>query len=86
VAAIDPDDSVAGVQLFYDEPGTSTTHTQDMVYDSGLQLWQGTITADNAWAPGQIVYWVRGTDTQGNTSASLYPTSNYYLNVYSSTC
>jgi hypothetical protein len=79
VTATDPDDAVSAVTLYYTPNGGSTS-SQPMS-PVGSNVWQGTITLDPNWSPGQITYWVQGTDSHGNTSTPLYPSSANILTM-----
>ena len=79
MTATDPDDPVSTVTLYYFPDGGSTT-SQPMS-PVGSNVWQGTITRDSSWSPGQITYWVQGTDSHGNTSTLVYPSSANVLTL-----
>jgi hypothetical protein len=79
VTATDPDDPVSTVTLYYFPDGGSTT-SQPMS-PVGSNVWQGTITQDSSWFPGQVTYWVQGTDSHGNTSTLVYPSSANVLTL-----
>lgn len=79
VTATDPDDGVSSVTLFYAPNGGSTS--SQAMSPQGSNVWQGTITLAQGWSTGQITYWVQATDSHGNTSASLFPSSSNILTL-----
>jgi hypothetical protein len=81
VTATDPDDAVSSVTLFY-QPNGSGTFSQSMSPVGG-STWQGSITLVSGWNLGQITYWVQATDSHGNTSGQVFPTSSNILTIES---
>jgi hypothetical protein len=79
VTATDPDDTVSAVTLFYAPNGGSTS--SQAMSAQGSNVWQGTITLAQGWSTGQITYWVQATDSHGNTSPSLFPSSSNTLTL-----
>jgi hypothetical protein len=80
VTVTDPDDAVSAVTLFYAPNGGSTT--SQTMSPIGSSVWQSTITLGTAWSTGQITYWVQATDSHGNSSAALFPSSSNILSLF----
>jgi hypothetical protein len=79
VTATDPDDIVSAATLFYAPNGGSTS--SQLMSPQGSNVWQGTITLAQGWSTGQITYWVQATDSHGNTSPSVFPSSSNTLTL-----
>jgi hypothetical protein len=79
VTATDSESAVSSVTLFYTPSGGSTASKP--MSPVGSNGWQATITFTPGWGEGQVTYWVQGTDSNGNTSGALFPTSANVLTV-----
>jgi len=73
------DDTVTEAVLYY-QPSGGAIYSFSMTNTSG-NTWQRDINAQDSWAEGQIVYWIRALDAHGNLSAGYYPTLAYTLNL-----
>ena len=90
VTAMDPDDPVDSVTLFY-WPGNSGVLSKQMM-QVGPSTWRATIDAADGWSDAQfpndpnglINYWVQATDSNGNVSGVLDHSNSYRL--YSGVC
>ena len=80
VTVTDPEDDVSTVTLFYSPSGGSTFSTG--MSSPGSNLWQATIAIGSGWNTGQITYWVRATDSQGNTSSDVFPSTSNVLTLH----
>jgi hypothetical protein len=80
VTVTDPEDDVSNVTLFYSPSGGGTFSTG--MAAGGGNTWQATIAIGSGWNTGQITYWVRATDSQGNTSSDVFPNSSNILTLH----
>jgi hypothetical protein len=74
----DPDDAVSSVTLFYSPSSGSTSKPMKAV---GSNVWQADITWESDWFPGDIPYSVQATDSHGNTSGLVVPSSSNTLTL-----
>jgi hypothetical protein len=79
VTATDSESAVSSVTLFYTPSGGSTASKP--MSPVGSNGWEATITFTPGWNQGQITYWVQATDSNGNTSGALFPTSANVLSL-----
>ena len=77
VTATDPDDAVGAVTLFYQPLGGNVLSTP--MANANGSTWQVTVPVQDAWAEGQIFYWVEAVDSNGNQSPRLTNSSAYVL-------
>jgi hypothetical protein len=80
VTVTDPEDDVSTVTLFYAPSGGSTFSAGMSL--AGSNTWQATIAIGTGWNTGQITYWVQATDSQGNTSPAVFPSSSNILTLH----
>ncbi len=80
VTVTDPEDDVSNVTLFY-SPSGGGTFSMGMS-SAGSNTWQATIAIGTGWNTGQITYWVRATDSQGNTSSDVFPSISNILTLH----
>jgi hypothetical protein len=80
VTVTDPENDVSTVTLFYSPSDRGTFSTG--MSSAGSNTWQATIAIGSGWSTGQITYWVRATDSQGNTSSDVFPSSSNILTLH----